>query len=122
MGASQDQREAIAALIRPIAPDGWSVFASPPASEPVPAIVVGPGSPYLERVTFGHNDHNYQLTLIQGVAAGAVALDVMDAVLDELLPALSTVKELRWKTVETAGNLTTRGGKDVVVATIPVSI
>lgn len=122
MSAAQDRREAIADLIRPLVPDTWAVLASPPASEPVPAVVVGPDSPYMQRVTFALTEQRLRLTLVQPVVAGQFALDVIDEVLAWLLPLLDTLPGLRWQSVESVGRLETRGGKDVVVASIPISL
>jgi hypothetical protein len=125
VSTSQDTREAIATALRAVVPDTWSVLSAPPAGpEPVPSITVGPGAPYQQRRrTFkGEPNRNYRLTIIQQVVHAA-ALDTLDAVLAELLPIFDTMTTVfTWESVSTAGDLQTRGGKDVVVAYIPISV
>lgn len=122
---SQSDREAIAAAIQAVVPEGWSVLPAPPPIEPVPSIVVGPGAPYVQhRQTFrGPDTKNYRLTVVHQVAAGSTALDTLDEVLDLILPLLDTVAlNIRWESVSTAGDIQNRAGKDVVVALIPITV
>lgn len=116
------QREAIATAIRASVPSKWTVYAAPPDNEVLPCILVAPGSPYMDRTTFSGWEAGLRLLVMQQVAAGAVALDVLDGVLAELLPDLLAVAEMRVQRVEAVQELQTRAGVPVIVATIPIAI
>jgi hypothetical protein len=115
-------RERIATAIRGGVPTKWTVYSGPPVTEVLPCIIVAPGSPYLERVTFAHWEASLRLLVMQQVAAGEVALDVLDGVLAELLPDLLLVEEMRLQRVDTVQELQTRAGVPAIVASIPIVI
>lgn len=116
------ERERVATAIRAVVPAKWTVYPAPPESLAVPSLVVRPGPDYITRATARVWDVNLTLDVIQTVNAGSVALDVLDGVLEELLPALLAIKELRFGNVQSAGRMSTEGGVSVIVATIPVSL
>jgi hypothetical protein len=118
-------RERIATAIRGGVPTKWTVYSGPPVTEVLPCIIVAPGSPYLERVTFSQSggwEASLRLLVMQQVAAGEVALDVLDGVLAELLPDLLLVEEMRLQRVDTVQELQTRAGVPAIVASIPIVI
>lgn len=114
------EREAVATAVREVVPERWTVYASPPAAESLPCIVVAAGSPYLERATVGTWTVGLRLLVYQAVTAGAEALDVLDDVLADLIPRLLSVRAFRVLRVE-AGESATRGGVPVIAASIPIS-
>lgn len=115
------ERARVATAIRAVVPEKWTVYAGPGDTEVVPSIVVAAGSPYMQRATFAKWDIGLRLLVYQAVTAGAQAIDVLDAVMAELLPQLLTVNEIRIERVE-AGESTTRSGVPVIAASIPISI
>lgn len=117
----QTELEAIAAEIRTVAPDGWTVYAGPPSTEVMNSIIVGPRSPYLRRLTFSLIEAQYQLTVIVPLAAGSTAMATFNTLLGLLLPALDTLHEVRWESVDQMTQATTRAGADVIVCTILIS-
>lgn len=116
------QRAAVATEIRSVVPEKWTVYAAPPAVEVVPAIIVGPAPAYMERMTYTEWKAHLRLTVLQPVTAGASALDTLDAVLEELLPVLDAVLTFRVDRVESVGELVTRGGVEVVAASMEMEL
>lgn len=116
------QREAVADSIRAVVPGRWTVYAAPPSIESVPAIIVGPASAYLERMTFTEWQVHLRLTILQPLAAGAATLDILDEALADLLPQLDTVTTFRVDRVESAGELVTRSGVEVIGATLELEV
>lgn len=116
------ERERVATAVRAVVPEKWTVYAAPPTTVALPALVVRPGPDYISRATPRVWDVSLVLDVVQPVAAGSVGLDVLDGVLAELLPALLAIRELRFGNVQSAGRMTTEGGAPVIVATIPVSL
>jgi hypothetical protein len=116
------ERERVATAIRAAVPEKWTVYAAPPTSSALPALIVRPGADYIRRVTARVWDVSLDLEVVQPVAAGAEGQDVLDDVLAELLPQLLSIPELRVPGVSSAGRYRTEGGVPVIVATIPVSL
>lgn len=115
------ERERVATAIRAAVPEKWTVYAAPPDTEVLPCIVVAAGTTYLERVSFADWEVSLRLLLMQQVAAGGVALDVMDSALAEVIPALLLVEDIRLLRVEGPA-LQTRAGVPAIVASIPIAI
>jgi len=115
-------REAAATAIRTVVPSKWTVYAAPTPSLALPALVVRPGTDYIQRATARTWDVNLALDVIQPVAAGQVALDVLDDVLADLIPELLDITTLRFGNVQSVGSMQTEGGAPVIVATIPISL
>lgn len=115
----------VADAIRAAIPEKWTVYAGPPVTEVLPCVIVTAGTPYLERVSFHPTagwEASLRLLVMQQVAAGEVALDVLDGVLAELLPDLLLVEEMRVQRVDSVNELQTRAGVPAIVATIPIAI
>ncbi len=116
------ERDRVATAIRAAVPDKWTVYAAPPTTSVLPALIVRPGANYVQRVTARVWDVNLELEVVQQVASGAEGQDVLDDVLAELLPQLLAIPELRVPGVQSAGRYRTEGGAPVIVATIPISL
>lgn len=116
------ERERVATAIRSVVPAKWTVYAAPPTTAVTPALIVRPGSDYVQRVTARVWSVSLDLEVVQPVATGAEGQDVLDDVLAELLPQLLSIPELRVPGVSSAGRYRTEGGAPVIVATIPVSL
>lgn len=120
---SSERRAAIATALRSAVPVGWTVYASPPPGGPaVPCAVVGPRSPYREMTTFQIETVHLAVTLLVPVTAGESALDVLDAAIDRVRPALMAVPEVAWERVEGVGTVTSQGGVEYVAGSIAISV
>jgi hypothetical protein len=117
------ERERVASAIRDVIPDKWTVYAAPRPSVSLPAVIIRAGrGDYLRRVTANGWEVSLDVEIVQGVAAGEVAYDILDAGLALIMPKLLTVEEIAANTVSTVDTMRTEGGAPVVVASIPIVI
>jgi hypothetical protein len=113
----------VASAIRDVIPDKWTVYAAPRPSVSLPAVIIRAGrGDYLRRVTANGWEVSLDVEIVQGVAAGEVAYDILDAGLALIMPKLLTVEEIAANTVSTVDTMRTEGGAPVVVASIPIVI
>lgn len=123
MATATETREAVATAIRGIVPDKWTVYAWPHTIESLPCVIVEPRAPYQERGSFRGRDLNLRLTILHQVAAGEHGGTVVDALLDDLLPALDTLADqgIAWQQVSSVGDASERAGVTAVGASIDLS-
>lgn len=120
--ATKDERAAVATAIRAVVPTGWAVYASPPSSFSAPCLILGPGEPYREPHTYRRERLQLRATVLVQVAAGNLALDVIDDALDDVLPAINALGDIAWERVTNIGEVTNTGGADYISAQVDIVV
>jgi len=94
-------------------PGGWAVYAAPQDVTSVPALVIGPGSPYREPTTFGGASAKEQVNLVlHGFVrrdAGNDALDLMDEAWDDVKTVLGAMPSADWSGMTPEGAVDVNG-------------
>jgi len=121
MATAKATREAVADAVREVVPEGWAVYAWPHVTQTLPCVVVEPRAPYQERGTFRGRGLNLRLTVLHQVAAGEHGGSVVDALLDDLLPRLDGLSDIRWTQVASVGDASDRAGVMAVGASIDLA-
>lgn len=127
--AAITKREAVATAIRAgiaTVPGAWAVYANPADIVSLPAVVIGPGEPYRERMTFGPGlaKERIRLTawLFVNRAVGGGALDLFDEAADAVIGALDTATySCAWSGMDPQGSVTV-GEVDALAATIDIEV
>ena len=121
MGAKA-KRTALASALQSGLPSGWAVYASPPESLVAQSAVISPRSPYVTRITNGIEEVKLQVALLVNLAAGPVALDILDDAIDALFDDIDGAGDVMLEEVADVGVATEVGGADYITATINLTI
>lgn len=119
---ARERREAVADAARTVLPSGFSVYASPPEIVTFPAVVVAPRAPYRELLTFTRESVRIAVLVIVPRAAGPDALDLVDATLDLVKPAVASVEAVTEVGDVSSVVLASYGGTDCIVASIDLTV
>lgn len=106
---------------------GWSAYPSPADVLSLPAVVVAPGDPYREPITFGQEGtYRERMRLVAHLllarSQGDTALDQVDAAQDAVFAALDGVPySTRWSATRVAGTVDV-DGIPALAATIDIEV
>ena len=84
--------------------------------------VISPRSPYVTRITNGVEEVRVQVALLVNMAAGPVALDILDDAIDALFDDIEGAGDVMLEEVADVGVATEVGGADYITATINLTI
>lgn len=116
------KRAAIASALQSGLPTGWAVYSAPPTSLVAQSAVISPRSPYVTREAGNVYAVQLQITLLVNIAAGPVALDILDDAIAALEQDVFGAGSVMWQSVEDVGVVQEVGGADYLAATINITV
>jgi hypothetical protein len=111
MATATEVREDVAAAVREVIPEKWTVYPWMPNVEVLPCVIVGAGVPYRTHRTAGLDDLHLRLVVLYQITTGGLSADVIEAVIDLLLPKLNEAG-YGWDQVAVIDEITTRSGAE----------
>jgi hypothetical protein len=108
-------REAIAAAVRPVLPEPWTVYLLPPEVPSLPAAVIVPRSPYRRPGTFCAEILGVELRLLEDRAAGPDGLEALDVLAGTVRDAVTGLTGLTYESTD-LGNLSVWAGVETIDA------
>lgn len=121
MATATAQRAALAAVLRDAVPTKWTVYPWRPVTEVLPCVTIEPRAPFQERgPAFRGRSLNLRLMALVPAVAGERSGEVLESVIDLLLPALDAA-DIAWQSVAAAGDASERAGVTAVGAAIDLS-
>lgn len=119
--SGREARQAVADCLSvslPIRKPTWNVYAGPTDNIRLPAIVVGPRSPYSEPGTFNGQDVHLAVYALIPRSTGDQGMDLLDEVIDQIRGALDASPEpIGYERVSYVG-MATHGGTECLIASI----
>jgi hypothetical protein len=119
-----EARAIVAGVISAAVSDELNVYAAPPDVVATPAVVIRPRGPYREPSTVCHEELSVSLVILLPRAAGAAGLDVLDAVVDLIVPALRRCDDpgVAYERVTDIGVTQEVAGAELLSATIDIRL
>ena len=118
----REARETIAQDIRAAMPDGWTVYATPPETLSAPAVVLGPGDPYLLASSFCAFTLQLEATVLVSRAAGEDGADALDEAIGIVCAALMSGSAMTAPdAVRNVGRTLDVGGAQMLTAAVSLS-